>query len=319
MHTEKFTARDVALIGGSTCDITGVLLGEPHGSDSNPSRIHTSHGGVGRNIAENLARLGLKVRFVSAFGTDAFSDELIAFCEALGMDTRLSYIKEGARACTYIDLLDAKGELLLAASDMSTMEEFPLDLLANAVKRLNAHKLTVLDANLTEDALRCVAEHSESLLLGETVSITKAKRFRAILPRLYAVKANAGELAALTGRRVESERDIACACADLLAAGVKRVFVTMGRNGAFCADGGGTTRTPGFPAEVCSVTGAGDAFCAAIAYGILRDLPTEDMLLLGAAMSRITLKSPFAVSREMSESEALRVKDALAADPPTLL
>jgi pseudouridine kinase len=317
MHTENFAARGVALIGGSTCDITGVLLGEPHGNDSNPSRIHTSRGGVGRNIAENLARLGLKVRFVSAFGTDAFSNELIASCEALGIDTRLSYIKEGARACTYIDLLDAKGELLLAASDMSTMEEFPLGPLAEAVKRLNAHKLTVLDANLTEEALRCVAEHSENLLMGETVSIAKAKRFRAILPRLYAVKANAGELAALTGRRIESERDIARAGADLLAAGVKRVFVTMGREGACCVDGGGMTRTPGFPAAVRSVTGAGDAFCAAVAYGILRDLPTEDILLFGAAMSRITLESPFAVSRDMTEAEALRVKDALAKDAPS--
>ena len=112
------TKIDIALIGGSTYDITGTLLDEARQSDSNPSSIHTGHGGVGRNIAENLARLGLGVRLVSAFGTDALSDELIASCEAVGIDTRLSYIKEGARACSYIDLLDKRGELLLAASDM---------------------------------------------------------------------------------------------------------------------------------------------------------------------------------------------------------
>jgi pseudouridine kinase len=315
MRTKAAGARGVALIGGSTYDITGTLLAKARRNDSNPSRIDTGHGGVARNIAENLARLGFMPSLVSAFGTDAFSGELIAACEALGIDTRLSYIKEGARACIYIDLLDCSGELLLAAADMSPAEDFPLDLLRAAVTRLHAHKLLILDANLTEDALRCVADAAGggSLLLGETVSVAKAKRFRGILTRLDAVKANVEELAALSGRPIESERDIGDAGARLLAAGVKRVFVTMGKDGACCIDGGGITRIPGFPAQIRSVTGAGDAFCAAVAYGLCRDLPTEDILLLGAAMSRITLASPFAVSRDMTERAALRVKDELAA------
>lgn len=310
------TKNGIALIGGATYDITGTLLGDAHRRDSNPSRIHTGCGGVGRNIAENLARLGLDVRFLSAFGTDALSGELIASCEAIGIDTRLSYIKEGARACTYIDLLDKRGELLLAASDMALTEEIPLDLLSEAVKDLNAHRLLILDANLTEDALRCVAAHSESPLVGEAVSIAKVNRLRGILPRLYAVKANIGELAALTDREIKDDRDLAAAGACLLAAGVKRVFVTMGPDGACCIDGDGMTRTPGFPAEVRSVTGSGDAFCAAVVYGLYHGLPTEDILLFGAAMSHITLKSPFAVSRDMTEAEVLRVRDLLA--PPAL-
>jgi pseudouridine kinase len=315
MRTERSAAPDrgggVALIGGSTYDITGLLLADARRNDSNPSRIHTGCGGVGRNIAENLARLGLGVSFASAFGTDAFSRELLASCEAVGIDTRLSYIEEGACACTYINLLDAGGELLMAASDMTLIEDFPLDLLSEAARRANARKLAILDANLTEEALCCIASHCESLLIGETVSIAKARRFRSILPRMYAIKANVGELAALAGRAIKSERDIDEAGASLRAAGVKRVFVTMGKNGACCVEEGGTTRVPGFPAEVRSVTGAGDAFCAAVAYGIYRDLPTEDILLLGTAMSHITLASPFAVSRDMTKAQALQVKDAL--------
>jgi pseudouridine kinase len=312
MRTEKATGRDIALIGGSTYDITGVLLADARPSDSNPSRIHAGCGGVGRNIAENLARLGLGVSLVSAFGTDAFSHELLASCEAVGIDTRLSHIEEGARACTYINLLDAGGELLMAASDMSPVEAFPLDLLSEAARRASAYKLTVLDANLTEEALRCVAAHCEGPLIGETVSVAKAKRFRSILPRMHAIKANVGELAALAGREIKSERDLSEAGAFLCAAGVGRVFVTMGREGACCIDEGGMSRVPGFPAEIRSVTGAGDAFCAAVVYGVYHGLPTEDILLLGSAMSRITLASPFAVSRDMTETEALRVKDALA-------
>ncbi|MDR2295608.1 MAG: carbohydrate kinase family protein [Clostridiales Family XIII bacterium] len=309
------TEDGIALIGGASYDITGRLLDDARQNDSNPSRIHTGCGGVGRNVAENLARLGRKVCLVSAFGTDALSAELIASCKAVGIDTRLSYVKEGARACTYINLLDKRGELLLAASDMSLTEAIPLDLLAEAAKRLNAHRFLILDANLTEDALRCVAAHSESLLIGEAVSVAKAGRLRGILPRLYAVKANLGELAALAGCEIRREEELAAAGDRLIAAGVKRVFVTMGKDGARHIDEGGMTRMRGFPAEVRSVTGAGDAFCAAVAYGLLRGLPTEDILLLGAATARITLESPLAVSRDLTEAEALRVRDALAAEP----
>jgi pseudouridine kinase len=196
---------------------------------------------------------------------------------------------------------------------MTPVENFPKELLTEAARRASECRLTVLDANLTEEALRHIASHCESLLIGETVSIAKAGRFRGILPRIYAIKANIGELAALTGREIKSERDIAGAGDALRAAGVERVFVTMGKSGACCVEEGGMTRVPGFPAKVRSVTGAGDAFCAAVVYGIYHGLPTEDILLLGTAAAHITLASPFAVSRDMTEAEALRVKEALRA------
>jgi pseudouridine kinase len=313
MREQKPASNDVALFGGSTYDVTGVLLKEARPNDSNPSRIRACCGGVGRNIAENLARLGLGVRFVSAFGTDAFSREMIASCEAVGIDTGDSYIAEGARGGAYVNLLDAKGELLIAASDLSLIEEFPDDLLRNSVSRANACKLAVVDANLTEDALSRIAGQCEIPLIGDAVSVAKAGRFRRVFPHMHALKTNIGELAALADREIKSDRDLIAAMACLRAAGVERVFVTMGRDGACCFDGDGMTRVPGFPAEVRSVTGAGDAFCAAVVYGIYHGLPATDILMLGTAMSHITLASPLAVSRDMTKAEALRVKDALTA------
>ena len=58
----------VVVIGGANMDICGtshdnLLLG-----DSNPGKVRTSAGGVGRNIAENLARLGSDTRLMTAVG-----------------------------------------------------------------------------------------------------------------------------------------------------------------------------------------------------------------------------------------------------------
>jgi pseudouridine kinase len=313
MRTKKGAGGNIAVIGGATCDITGTLFEEARQGDSNPGRVNMSCGGVGRNIAENLARLGFNITFISAFGTDGFSDELIASCEDLGIDTSLSYTKNGARACTYVNMLDSRGELLLAASDMTLTESFPPDLLSKTVRHLGTIDLMILDANLTEELLTAATEHYNGTIVGEAVSAAKAGRLRSILPRLHAVKANACELAALTGREIRNDLDVAEAGRSLLDEGVERVFVTMGKDGACCIERNGIVRTPGFPANVRSVTGAGDAFCAAIAYGVYHGDESRSILMLGAAMSHITLESPFAVSRDMTEGKAMYVMAELEA------
>ena len=113
---------EVLVIGGSTYDTTCVVLGDPIPRDSNPSRIYGGCGGVGRNIAENVARMGLKTALMTAFGTDSFSKELVNSCYRVGIDYSHSFVAENAGACKYTSIIDNKGELLLAASDLGLME-----------------------------------------------------------------------------------------------------------------------------------------------------------------------------------------------------
>ena len=63
-----------AVVGAANIDIGGFPLGRLSLRDSNPGRITLSAGGVGRNIACNLARLGVETRLIAALGTDAFAD-----------------------------------------------------------------------------------------------------------------------------------------------------------------------------------------------------------------------------------------------------
>ena len=56
----------VVVIGGAGIDINGFPSGKLIQKSSNPGRVKLSLGGVGRNIAENLARLGLNVKLLSA-------------------------------------------------------------------------------------------------------------------------------------------------------------------------------------------------------------------------------------------------------------
>ena len=58
------------IIGGANIDITGRALTPPEIiADSHPGTITSHHGGVARNIAENLARLDCQIRLISALVT----------------------------------------------------------------------------------------------------------------------------------------------------------------------------------------------------------------------------------------------------------
>lgn len=298
--------RDVILIGGSTYDITGVATGEAILYDSNPSCIYSGCGGAGRNIAENMARMGMSTDIISAFGTDVFSKALMESCRAVGMDTTHCYIEPGASSCKYVSLLDKSGELLLAAADLELLERFPIQTLEHIQSYIDSHSIVFVDTNLTVDMLERIAALTRRPLFGDTVSIAKAPRFTTILPKMDTVKTNLKELSALSGREISSRDQLVAAANALLERGVGRVFVTMGADGACCVDDTGAVFIPSFPTTIRNVTGAGDAFGAGIAYASRAGMENADILALATAASQIALESPYAVSADMTEERLLQ-------------
>ena len=66
-------------------------------ADSNPGRVTVTLGGVGRNIAENLSRLGKRVLMVTAMGEDAHAQQIQHSCRELGIDLSHSLTVPNAR------------------------------------------------------------------------------------------------------------------------------------------------------------------------------------------------------------------------------
>lgn len=75
----------IAVIGGMNIDITGEPLGPLIERDVNPGRVRLSYGGVGRNIAENLVRMGFDVQLVAPIGADVYGEMLVRSCKELGI------------------------------------------------------------------------------------------------------------------------------------------------------------------------------------------------------------------------------------------
>src|SRR5262245_57118946 len=78
---------DVVVVGAAGLDIKGRLRGDTVAGTSNPGEVRISVGGGARNIAENLARLGLRVTLLSAVCEDDFGQTIIRQTTRAGVDT----------------------------------------------------------------------------------------------------------------------------------------------------------------------------------------------------------------------------------------
>ena len=303
--------KDLIVLGAAVYDITARLKAETvNECDSNPSSIYSSCGGVGRNIVENAARLGLSAGLITVLGHDDFSKALRASCENVGTDLSRCFTQDDFKPCTYINIIEKNGELLMAASDLTSVEAIPPEFFISQMEYVNTHRLVCLDANLTSSQLAAIAENCTSKIMGDTVSIAKVPRFLPILERLYAIKTNIAELGALAQTRVSNRDEVVSAAKTLISQGVQLVFVTLGADGAICVGADFCEYAPAIKTPVTSVTGVGDAFSAGVAYGILRELPPVEILKFSTAMSFITLQSAGAVSEDVTEGMVLQVVES---------
>ena len=283
-------ARRVTVVGGANTDICGRPAQALIRRDSAPGQVSVRHGGVGRNIACDLARLGLRTRFVTALGDDGFGASVREGCRSCGVDMSLTRTVPGARSPVYLYLSDEKGEMDAAVSDMEVMAALTPAYLRAQLGEIDDADAVVLDGNLPAETIAFLCENLRAPIVADPVSTAKALRFAPVLGRLAAIKPNLLEARALTGK--QSPEDCAEA---LLRSGVGSVFLSLGARGLLAASGEERVLLPCEKAELVSATGAGDAATAAVVWAMVRGLD-----LAAAARAAVTAGAIAAASEEAS-------------------
>ncbi len=258
---------DVVVIGGANVDIkaiagTGYQLGT-----SNPGTVRTTSGGVGRNIAHNLARLGVDVALISAIGLDAHGDKLLRDTEMVEVDVSM-VLRENAATGTYVAMLDDKGELVSAVSDMRVLDALTPDVIRSHSQTIADAKLVVADCNLPPGTLIVVAEIAGGRLAIEPVSVQKSRKLLGVLEKYKVMVAtpNLDQIRSLLGTD-----DPEKAASLLHQQGLLNVVIHAGQDGAYVSSGSGIEHVKlDRLIEVVDVTGAGDAAMSGLVYGLLQ-------------------------------------------------
>ena len=277
----------VVCVGGANLDIRGKAASPVISGESIPGSISICPGGAARNVAETLARLGLRSRLLTLVGDDQYGDYLLSQARSAGIDTGLVQTVAAKRTSTYLSILDRDGDTQLAVNDMAILD----DLLPAAVDRhrdtLRRAAVIVVDANVPETTLIHLTEecHGPALFV-DAVSTNKAGRLLPVLQAINTLKMTRQEATVLAGRR----RSLPSLARWYRDRGVRRVYITLGADGVFYSTDHGEGRAAVEPdSRVSSTSGAGDAFLAGLVYGAVRGHDPERALDLAMASARMTV------------------------------
>lgn len=291
-------------------DVVATSHAELVPGTSNPGFVRTTPGGVGRNIAENLARLGTPVDLVTAIGDDLAGEMIRERCTDAGVG--LEHVVTSVFGTgTYTAILHPSGEMSLAACDAAGMDGLTVADVEPALGAVTRDDLVVVDANVppavAAAVLTATRERGVRCVL-DVVSYPKAVRLRDVVLANppWLVAPNLEELVALLGRPVALPQ-IGEAARELVGRGIEHVWARLGPVGSVLAAAGGdglptaTEFTPP-PVPILDVTGAGDALTAGFLHALLGGASVTEAAAYGHRVSALTLMTNDSVRADLSEA-----------------
>jgi sugar/nucleoside kinase (ribokinase family) len=275
-------------------------------------------GGVGRNIAEVLGRLGSKPFFYTAIGGKS---------DGLGIISRLRnecgvmtssksvHVAADLNTAQYLALLDSNSDLVGGVADMEALSRIPIP----AVEDLSGVELLVLDSNAPVETLTMAAKNGVKagcLVCFDPTSVPKARlvsRSIDFVECLTFVFPNKDELLAMAEELndgIESShgiinasdeykplRDAAAMLLSRMKSDKAHIVITLGKAGVLLASKTDNVSKPPkfdrFPAEfvsnIKSSNGAGDTLCGAFVHAILQGATVEEAVHFGMKASLFSL------------------------------
>jgi pseudouridine kinase len=293
------------VIGASAVDIVGRLELAPQMGTSNPARIRFSYGGVARNVAENLARLGQPVSLITVVGRDDVGEHMLEQTASVGVDISCCLRTSSYATGTYLAVLDKNGQRYMGLDDMEIIKALSPEYIHRHADMIKQAGLVFLDANLSPATIRAIvglARRSGVPVCADPAASALAPRLLPYLSRFYLVTPNSKEASILTQSDI-SITDIDSglrAARALVMQGVQVVVLPLAEYGVCYASSETSGHIPAVRTTILDPTGAGDALTATILFALLNDISLDEAVRLGVSAASLTLKSSGTVAQDLT-------------------
>lgn len=299
-------SQKIVCIGGANIDRKLQVKDQARLGTSNPIKSSRSVGGVARNIAENLGRLGREVTLMTACGDDSdwlFIEESSSPHMNLDRVAQISGMATGS----YTAVLNTDGELVIALADMEVYEAITPEMLLKHEGLLSSAECIVADLNCPKETLQFLchfAQKYERNLVLIPVSSPKMSRMPDDLNGLTWLIANRDESESYLKTEISNQADWKQAVEKWLSLGIENVIITNGKLGAMIGNKDGVFHIPAIETtQVVDVTGAGDAFSAAVIFSWLQGKSEIEVAKAGTVNAAKTLRSPSTVRQDLSAAQ----------------
>lgn len=288
------------VFGVSVFDICGFTDSNYRCNDSNPGKVRTSFGGVCRNIAECMSRVGVNTQFISILGDDEAGKAMLEHSKQMNYDMSNSLIIEGGHTPTYMAVLDEHGEMVSAVVDMKIIDKFTTEFIDSKADIIRNAEYMILDSDrpdIVEYILKNFSGNTKFIL--DPVSAAKAKEIKHLIKYFHTIKPNRYEAEIMCGMKIKNDEDLRKAGRYFIDLGIENVFITLDEDGIYYNNGVEEGKIKANDVKVVNVTGAGDSFVAGIAYGYANKCSLIDTLKFAISMSTITISTEETIHPEM--------------------
>lgn len=293
----------VLVIGAAGIDIKGQAGAPLVPSSSIAGTIRSTSGGVARNVAENLARLGEKVVFLSAIGDDASGIRVKNRLVDAKIDISHLIVARNFRTAAYLALFDKHKNPIYSIDDMNILENITPRVIYRKRNLVRNAAMIMIDSNLSEKTIASIIKQAtvkDVPVVADPTSISLAPKLKPYLKHFYMITPNANEAEILSDQAIKTRQQATRAAKKLVELGVDIAVITLAERGVVYATDDTSGHIPALTSRVVDLTGAADALTGGILFGVLNEFSIDEAVRLGASAAALTLQSEDSVLRDLT-------------------
>ena len=297
------------VIGAAFVDIKGFPEGTYLPNGRNAGKIEYMHGGVARNVAEDLANAGLACMYLGMVDDTPLGEDVCRRLAARGVNVEHVRAVPGGMG-TWLAVFDENGDVAGSISQRPRMAPLAALLREKGDAIFQNAGIVILEMDLERGIVEKTLELAEKYggkVCAMVSNMSLAVEKRDLLPRFSFVICNQQE----AGLRFGLDCD-ACTPDQMEAVLHRQVqkwkipamVVTMGEKGAVYAELHGEEGfCPAIAVPVRDTTGAGDAFCAGVAAGLSCGKSLRQAVNIGTFLASTVIPSRENVCPRLSPEE----------------
>ena len=287
----------IVVIGTTFVDVKGYPLDTYVPAGRNAGRVVEVHGGVARNIAEDIANAGLASTLVSVVDESGLSDDLVSRLARHGCNTSCIGRAENGLGM-WLAIFDEDGDVAGSISrrpETSGIERILIDRGDEIISQADS---VCVDFDIDEPILKRtldLAQQYGKAVFAPVTNMAIACERRGLLEKVSCLVCNLQEAGVLFSAEFEGalpDKVQALLPAQLAQIGLHSMVVTMGAQGSVFAQMDGRSGwCPAHAVKVADTTGAGDAFFAGVAIGLTYGKSLKEACAIGAKLAASAISS----------------------------
>lgn len=287
----------IAVIGTVFVDIKGFPYNTYLPTGRNAGSVEFIHGGVARNVVEDIANLELRPSFIGLVDNNGTGEEVKRKLENHKVDTK--YVRSVPDSMgMWLAVFDNSGDLAGSVSKRPDQKELERLLDEEGDEIFKNADSVVIEIDLGKEIIKrsiALAEKYRKKIFAVVANMTLAAERRDFMKSMDCVICNEEEAGILfvedfSDREPEEMENVLFD--KITNANIPSMVVTLGSRGSVYAELSGSRGfVPANPVEVKDTTGAGDAFCAGVAAGLTYGRTLGEAVEIGTRLASSVIMS----------------------------